>query len=80
MEKCWSDIVWRNSRSSGVIWGVLFACERSDVMRGEEEEEEAEEMLVSVGLDGLLMQMLTISLEVRGGDVGGGEEVFRRFR
>lgn len=51
-------------------------------MRGEEEEEEeeAEEMVVSVGLDGLLTQMLTISLEVRDGDVGGGEEVFRRFR
>ena len=60
---------------------MLFACERSDVMRGEEEEEEeAEEIVVSVGLEGLLTQMLIISLEVRGGDVGGGEEVFRRFR
>jgi len=45
-------------------------------MRGEEEE--AEEIVVNVGLDGWLKLMLTISL-VRGGGVGG-QELFRRFR
>jgi len=75
--KCWSDIVCKKLRSSGVRSGVLYACERSEVMRGEEDVE-AEEMVVSVGLDGLLTLMLTISL-VGGGDIGG-EELFRRFR